>query len=65
MNESNDILLLRVLANESAIGNRKSQQWKKCDISITRCTFTKEFQKLCIDSSAILLIVVVSRLLLC
>jgi hypothetical protein len=65
MNESTDILLLRVLANDSAIGNRKSQEWKICEISITRCTFTKEFQKLSIDSSAVLLIVTVSRLLLC
>jgi len=44
MNESTDILLLRVLANDSAIGNRKSQEWKIRETSITRCTFTKNFR---------------------
>jgi len=52
MNKSTDILLSRVLANENINDNRKSQEWKICDISITLCTFTKEFQNLAIDSSA-------------
>jgi len=45
MNESTDILLLRVLANENTNGNRKLQEWKICEISITMCNFTKQFQK--------------------
>jgi len=65
MNESTDILLSRVLANENKNGNRKSQEWNICDIGVTVCTFTKEFQKLSTDSSAAYCLLLLHRVYFC